>query len=178
MELLRPPVAGSGSGIYLKPGDFRFYVPELGVPRPLRLHTLLGSCISVILWHPERKIGGMSHVILPERGRKGPTTALDARYCDESLAMFQREVIRAATRPAQYLTYLVGGGRMYESLNVCDGETVGERNIESARAQLKAAGFLLRAEDVGREGYRKVEIDLATGAVTVLFGTQRKLLSG
>lgn len=170
------PTPSRDSGIYLKPGDFRFYVPEPGVPRPLRLHTLLGSCVSVILWHPELRLGGMSHIILPTRGRRATVAAPDGRYCDDAIAMFQREVLRLGTRPVQYLTYLVGGGRMYEVISDSEGAGVGDRNIEAARRELKAAGFLLRAEDVGKDGYRKVELDLATGTVTVAFGNQKRVL--
>lgn len=147
------------------------------MPRPRRLHTLLGSCVSIILWHPERRIGGMSHIILPECVRRNASPALDGRYCDGAISLFLDEIRRTGTRPMQYSTYLVGGGRMYNAPTLADGDTVGQRNILMARQQLKAAGFLIRAEDVGQDGYRKVELDLNTGAVNVMFGNQRRTLS-
>lgn len=171
------PVSMSSGGIYLNPGDFRFYCPVPGQQRPTRLHTLLGSCVSVILWHPERCIGGMSHIILPERSARAAANAPDGRYCEGAIALFKREIVCAGTMPQQYLVYLVGGGRMYATPGVMDDASVGERNVQAAHTQLKAAGFLLRAEDVGLSGYRKVELDLQSGAVAVAFGNKRRLLS-
>ncbi len=39
------------------------------------LKTELGSCVSLCLWDPIRKIGGMNHYLLPTRTeiRKNPT---------------------------------------------------------------------------------------------------------
>jgi len=61
-----PGNLGHAHRFTLNPGDFRFYVPIPGVA-PLRLYTLLGSCVSVVLWHPERKIGGMSRLVAGTR---------------------------------------------------------------------------------------------------------------
>ena len=72
---------------------------------------------------------------------------------------------------------LLGGGRMYSIPGKMDEVSVGQRNVESARVHLKKAGFLLRAEDVERDGHRKVELDLQTGEVTVVFGNRKRLLS-
>ena len=29
-----------------------------------RIRTLLGSCVSITLWHPQRRVGAMSHFLL------------------------------------------------------------------------------------------------------------------
>ena len=69
--------------VFLQPGDFHF-----GAGRT-RISTLLGSCISITLWHPARLIGGMCHFMLPTRGLPGGVP-LDGRYADEALALFDR----------------------------------------------------------------------------------------
>ena len=48
----------------LMPGDFVFGNSEL------KLKTLLGSCVAITLWHPDKKIGGMCHYMLPGRNIK------------------------------------------------------------------------------------------------------------
>lgn len=48
-------VATPDREVYLRPGDFCF-----GEGR-LRITTLLGSCVSVVLWHPTQAHGGMCH---------------------------------------------------------------------------------------------------------------------
>lgn len=160
-----------GHEVFLHPGDFYFHSPAPNRPQPGRLRTLLGSCISVILWHPERRLAGMSHVILPVRGKGTSSAGLDGRYCDESIMLFLREVERAGVRPGQFQVYLVGGSQMYPTENGMFA--IGEGNIAAARIHLKQAGFTLCAEHVGKVDYRKVEIDLVTGLVTVLFRNRR-----
>ena len=71
--------------VFLQPGDFHF-----GAGRT-RISTLLGSCISITLWHPARLIGGMCHFMLPSRGLPAGVP-LDGRYADEALAMFDQPV--------------------------------------------------------------------------------------
>lgn len=171
-----PLASGNKPAVYLGPGDFRFYCPAPGKPPLIRLHTLLGSCVSIVVWHPERGIGGMNHIILPERSARAAAAAGaagDGRYCSSAVAMLCQEIARAGTKPQQYQTYLVGGGKMYALPSGDEEGNVGARNIAAARSQLKAAGFLIRNEHVGQEGYRKVELDLRTGAVNVLFNNQR-----
>ncbi len=157
---------GSVDSVFLNPGDFHFHQPVVGRMQPKRLRTLLGSCVGIVLWHPERRLGAMAHAILPSRSRPDGVSTLDARYCDEAIARFKQEALRAGTLPPQYQVYLVGGGQMYVALGA--QFAVGQRNIDAARTLLKEAGFVLRAEHVGTEHHRKVELDLQTGAVNVV----------
>jgi chemotaxis protein CheD len=156
--------------VFLNPGDFHFYRPASGKPPLTRLHTLLGSCVSVILWHPEHRLAGMSHAILPGRGRRNVLPGMDGRYCDEAISLFRQELIRGGFLAQQFHVYLVGGGQMYATQD--KGLSIGERNIETARIHLKQAGFLIRNEHVGRECYRKVTLDVKTGAVVVTFNNR------
>jgi len=170
MDLALEPV--KAGAVFLNPGDFRFYCPAPGKAQPSKLHTLLGSCVSMVLWHPERRMGGMSHVILPSRsGPQGQSQVLDGRYCDEAVALFKRELMQAGTMPGQFQVYVVGGGRMYVTRDAVF--SVGNRNVDAARVHLKRHGFLVRAEHVGADYHRKVELDLTTGVVTVVCNNAR-----
>ena len=106
--------------VFLQPGDFHF-----GGGRT-RLSTLLGSCISITLWHPRRLIGGMCHYMLPGRSRAADAP-LDGRYADEALALFDQAVARVASRPADYQVKVFGGGNML----VHDGTAPQMMNIAS-----------------------------------------------
>jgi chemotaxis protein CheD len=163
--------ASGAVNVILNPGDFHFHCPALGRPAPTRLSTLLGSCVSVVVWHPERGMAGMSHSVLPGRTRRGEALALDGRFCDEAVTMLRKELIRGGVSAQQFHVYLVGGGRMYQTQG--EALSIGERNVEAARGLLKQAGFLIRAEHVGMEGYRKLELDLKSGDAVVTFANKR-----
>lgn len=169
-------INSDGSGdVFLNPGDLVFHRPAAGKPQPTRLHTLLGSCVSVILWHPTLRLAGMSHAVLPSGGHHKKSREFDGRYCDQVVQFFCRELACSGTHPAQFKVYLVGGSQMY--LNKNDSLSIGSRNVEVIRAHLKQAGFILSAEHVGRDAHRKVAINLSSGLVTVTFDNRPIQLS-
>ena len=154
----RPP------DVFLMPGDFHFGAA------PLRIATLLGSCVSIALWHPLRRIGGMCHYLLPS-GTVRPDTRPGA-YADLAMNWLLKELSRAGSHPVEYQASLVGGGNMFPGLRRAPGTEVGERNIAAGRALLAKHGFSLHLDDTGGAGHRHVELDLATGRISVRFERQ------
>lgn len=82
--------------VYLRPGDFCFGEGKL------RLNTLLGSCISITMWHPLLVHGGMCHYMLPSRNQLRGCLAPDGKYGDEAMELFMFELKKRRTHPAQY----------------------------------------------------------------------------
>lgn len=129
------------------------------------LRTLLGSCIAITLWHPQRRWGGMCHYLLPSRQNRG-SSALDGRYGDEAIALMLQAINRVGTHAADYQAHLYGGAdTMPDGFNL--KFNVGERNIEQAWAMIDAHGFQLQDVDVGDTMPRTVTLDLKNGQVQV-----------
>lgn len=157
--------------VFLQPGQLYFGTGHV------RVRTLLGSCVSITLWHPRRRIGGMCHYMLPTRGLD--PGALDAKYADEALALLLGEIRRARTQPGEYVAKLFGGGNMFpgQSVNGACGGTrclgqvsagcsdVACKNIVAGRALLRRHGFGSGVEHVGGTGYRNLCFDLWSGDV-------------
>lgn len=154
------------SEVFLNAGDFYFHRPDAAQRAPVVLRTLLGSCVSVVLWHPGKKLGGMCHCVLPTRSQS--YGALDGNHCEGAIQLFRRELERTATRATDYRTYLMGGARMSLGLRNADRVSVGERNIEACRTLLRQHGFSIIGEHIGASGPRRVEFNLDSGAVDVL----------
>ena len=51
-----------------------------------RISTLLGSCVSITLWHRAKRIGGMCHYMMPSAIVE-TAAPLDGRYAGRSLAL-------------------------------------------------------------------------------------------
>ena len=161
--------------VFLNAGDFYFHRAETPPEHAVVLRTLLGSCVSIVLWNPERKLGGMCHAVLPTRSQT--YSELDGNHCPGAVQLFLRELQRTATRASQYHAYLLGGARM--SLGQINQQriAVGDRNVHTCRELLQAAGFTIRNEHVGLTGPRRVEFNLYTGSVDVLHANQKQTLS-
>ena len=74
--------------IFLQPGEF--FVADADY----QVRTMLGSCVSITLWHPFKRVGAMSHFLLPTRGASERAPELDARYGDEALDLMLGELKR------------------------------------------------------------------------------------
>lgn len=162
--------------VFLNAGDFFFRAPRVAEPIQACVRTLLGSCVSIVLWNSRNQAGGMSHSVLPAR----TTTlgALDANHCEGATALFLRELERSRTTPSDYAVYLVGGARMSMGLRNADKVSVGERNIDACRTLLLRAGFSIAAEHVGRSGPRRLTLQMASGRIEVLHENRITVLNG
>jgi len=151
--------------VLLEPGDFYF-----GAGRT-RISTLLGSCISITLWHPRKRIGGMCHYMLTERNPQNSrpaNVALDGRYASEAFALFLQHVEAAGTRPGEYQAKLFGGANMFSGGSTGKMD-IGPRNIDYGRQLLAAKNITLIAEHVGGSGRRKLHFELWSGDVLLAF---------
>ena len=148
--------------LVLRPGEY--FVGEAGY----RVRTVLGSCVSVTLWSPQRRIGAMSHFLLSSRARGEDLPALDARYGDEALQLMLRELALAGISPALCQAKIFGGGNMFPAHRGQSGQrglAVGRRNGEAARSLLQAHGIAVISESLFGDGHRQVAFDIATGHV-------------
>lgn len=146
----------------LKPGEM--HVAEA----PTLISTVLGSCVSVCLYSPEKKIGAMCHCILPTRlhahmQRHNPHCCVDS-CVDSMVAEFsRRHKVPRATIKAK----IFGGANVLENgaEGAEDAATIGHRNIEAARQALQDHELPLVAECVGGDHGYKVFFNTETGEV-------------
>ncbi len=148
--------------IFLQPGEIYFGDLET------RIRTLLGSCVAITVWHPQRRIGGMCHYMLPARRRGKKIGTIDGRYADEALLLLLKEILRAATNPYEYEVKLFGGGNMFaDSAHTRRELNVADRNVEAGRELLKQHDFSAAAEHLGGRGHRQIIFEVASGDVWV-----------
>ena len=149
--------------VRLAPGEFFFGEGHT------RVHTLLGSCVAITLWHPQRCIGGMCHYLLPsrstnERLRRG-------YFADDAVNMFLEDIRASVTRPDDYEVKVFGGGNMLDGAG--DGRwrfNVPEENVAAGISLLERHGFRVKATDVGGTLKRNIVFELWNGDVWVKRG--------
>ena len=156
-----PHAAEAEKTVVLAAGDFYFGGGHT------RISTLLGSCVSITLWHPRKRIGGMCHYMMTERTRT-PDTPLDGRYATEAFELFLQHVEQAGTRPSEYQAKLFGGANMFQEINGSRMD-IGARNIDYGHRLLASKHIALIAEHVAGSGRRKLHFDLWSGDVWLAF---------
>ncbi len=145
--------------LFLNPGGY-FFGPLDG-----ELITLLGSCVSLCAWHPEKRLLLATHVVLPER----PSDVLlkDTRYGDVVLQCVLADVFRHKTQIHEYKLALFGGSTTL--YNASDYEnSVGSRNVTYMRYVVEnVMKCSLSSEDTGGTRHRRLHIDGINGRFRV-----------
>lgn len=148
--------------IFLQPGEYYFG------DRDTRIRTVLGSCVSMTLWHPMLLVGGMCHYMLPERGierRGGAWPPPDGRYADEAIALLLQEIDAVGVSHKEYQVKLFGGGNMFPGTHKSMGPHIGLKNVEAARRLVEKHGFSCIAEHLGDVGHRNIIFNIWNGDV-------------
>ncbi len=146
--------------ITLNPGDF--YFGSCGS----KVKTILGSCVAITMWNPQKRQGGMCHFLLPSH-TEANQDGLSGKYADHAVALFIQDIDRTKTTPQDYQVKVFGGGKMFPQLGRPNEFSVGDRNIVAAKDLLKRHGFQVHSEHTGEAGHRQVMLDLATGQTFV-----------
>lgn len=152
----------------LQPGELHF---ELHNPK-LVVHTLLGSCVAMTVWHPRLKIGGMCHYLLPNRQHYHRNSHHPhGYYGSDVMEFFMEKIIASGHDPTAFQVKLFGGGHVIRLNDQLNPEiNVADANVRFGRNELITRGFSIKAEDVGGRRYRKVFFELASGNVWVQYG--------
>lgn len=133
----------------------------------------LGSCIGLVVFDRDRSFGALAHVMLPDsQGR----TDRPAKYADTAVAFLVKELNKNGCKTASLAAKITGGASMFQTFS--GNLNIGERNIESVRAQLKKLNIPLVAEDVGGTAGRtivyhpaengKISVKTAAGTVKII----------
>jgi chemotaxis protein CheD len=130
---------------------------------PVRLTTIVGSCVSVCLWDPSHRIGGMNHFLLPFGGGTGPASL---RFGNTAIARLVESVLELGAARAGLVAKVFGGACVIDAF-LERGEHLGIRNAQAAVDALAGEGVPIVASDAGGRRGRKVVFDTADGAVWV-----------
>ena len=149
------PFEGTTPIVRLQAGDIFFD------PAPHRLMTLLGSCVAVCLWDRCRRMGGMTHSLLPRStGEGGPA----GRDVDAAINDLVNRMIRAGCRTEDMAAKMFGGFTALSGLGT--SSRIGKANVESAVHTLDEWGIEIVAQEILREGGIVIYQNTETGDVS------------
>ena len=129
------------------------------------LKTVVGSCVALCLWDPDRKLGGMAHIMMPERN--GDARAAEGKYADTAVNALVRDMKKSGANIERVQAVCAGGASMF--LRIPNkGKTIGDRNSLAVRQILNRLNIRISTESLGGTMGRKVIMDCSNGAVTIV----------
>ena len=134
----------------------------------------LGSCVAILLYDAQARIGGMAHILLPSpalsRKDKNP-----AKFPQTAVPRLLELMVADGAQAQRITARLAGGASMFASLAPTGTIQMGERNLVAARQVLNTHRLPLVGEAVGGDFGRTVRFRICDGQVqisTVMHGVQ------
>ncbi len=128
---------------------------------PLRLHTVLGSCIAVCLWDPVAGAGGMNHILVP-------SSRLDcqcgSRCGVHAMELLINALMQLGAERRHFVAKAFGAGNV---LPVFQTPTVGDLNARFVRDFLRTENIPLVAERLGGDCAVRVVFHAQSGRAFV-----------
>jgi chemotaxis protein CheD len=130
-------------------------------PDDVLITYALGSCISIAVYDPKARVGGLLHFMLPD-------STLDAIKAKEKAAMFADTGIPLLFKSC----YAIGAEKKRMVVKVAGGASIlddgnyfriGQKNITAMRKIFWHNNVLIDAEDTGRNCNRTVRLELGNG---------------
>ena len=148
----------SRPGVFLRPGDWFFGRGDH------RVTTVLGSCVSAVMWSPRLQLGAISHCLLPIRPEHATGTRHSpGDYVDETLQWMTQRLSDHGCRLLELDVSLAGGASANDI-------AIGSANVAQAQRWLQAAGMRLIQQDTGGRVVRRVTFNLTDGSLTIAHG--------
>jgi chemotaxis protein CheD len=131
---------------------------------PTVIGTLLGSCVAVCLFDPIRRVGGMNHILLPDRADVKGFNA-PARYGINAMELLINRIMNLNGGSRRFIAKIFGGARLLPSIP--DENSPGRQNVDFVETFLKQEQIRVSGMDVGGCLSRKILFHTDTGDVWV-----------
>jgi len=111
---------------------------------PVKIKTILGSCIAACMYDPSTRIGGMNHFLLP-----GELDSLDlsTRYGVNAMEMLINDMMKIGANRTQLQAKVFGGADIFRANHKL--MMVGKRNIRFVRDFLQTENIQILNERLG-----------------------------
>jgi len=143
---------------------------------------VLGSCVSVTLFHRRLGLSAVSHGMLPycrERAVCAGSCAGAAKFVECSVRTMAGRFKKAGITLQELEARIYGGAEMFGARSLAGPATsVGKQNVETALRALKDEALRIHAMDVGGRQGRKLFFDTGTGEVFLKHILRRAVSDG
>lgn len=123
----------------------------------------LGSCVAISLIDTRQAIGGMVHPMLPDATSQ--PVEEPGRFVATAVPDLISAVTTAGADHEALEASIVGGAEMLEF--TASENSIGDRNVATARSLLKSADIPIIEEATGGSAGRSVRCDVTDGTVTI-----------
>lgn len=131
----------------------------------------LGSCLGLMIYDPQVRVGGMLHAMLPlSKINPQKAEANPYMFVDTGVPKLFKSVYDLGAQKSRLIVKAAGCG---QPLGNNEMFKIGERNHIVLKKLLWKNNILLESEDIGGTSSRTVSFDLNTGQIVISSGSQK-----
>jgi len=129
------------------------------------IRTTLGSCLGIVFYDPEKKIGAIAHIMLATDPTGRDNAKNPAKYGQTALPLLAKMMKDEGSGPGQYTARIFGGASMFKGINSSFLQNIGEGNISVTREFLANNKIPLVIEDVAGHDGRTISLYMDDGRI-------------
>jgi len=126
----------------------------------------LGSCVGICLYDKTVKLGGLSHIMLPDSRSVNEQAALNRmKFADTAIPDMLSKMLQMGAVKARITAKIAGGALMFATAS--DKFNIGDRNVAAVKAKLQELKIPVISQDTGLNFGRTVFFYTEDGKVEV-----------
>ena len=146
--------------MHIHPGEYYISAEDA-------VYTILGSCVSVVLYSNKHKLGGMNHFMLPSTSEVIlPEKDYYGRYGVHAMELLINGLMKAGVQKRELTAKVFGGGNVLNT-DPSGRYHIGFKNTEFVFEFLAVENIPVIAKDTGSDHGRKIYFFPETGKVLV-----------
>ena len=125
----------------------------------------LGSCIGITFYDPAIKLGGLLHIMLPNRS--DPNDPKIYKYADSGIREMVRKLSAFGMVKSRTVVRIAGGAKMFDIKGNTDFGNIGQRNAAMVKKILMEERMRITSEDTGGAYARTMLLNVDNGDVVI-----------
>lgn len=148
--------------------NIKIGISDLNVARSpdVLLTYALGSCVGICLYDRAKKIGGLSHIMLPDSSASHGA-AQPYRFADTAIPILVQKMVLLGANKRALTAKIAGGARMFSTASNNSLSNIGQRNVVAVKEALAKQGIPIIAEDTGKDFGRTLFFTVEDGMMHI-----------
>lgn len=128
----------------------------------------LGSCVAVAIRDPEKKIGGLLHIMLPVCMKSEKQKEEEyPKYADTGIDLLIKELLAQGVSKRRLTAKLAGAAHMVKTQTVPESQDLSSQNLEAVKQRLAYHQIPIIAMEVGDAYPRTVIFEPESGILQI-----------
>jgi len=125
----------------------------------------LGSCIGLVIYDPQVKVGGILHYMLPDSSiDKSKAKGNPFMFADTAIPRLFKQTYTLGAKKQRMKIYIAGGAEILDQNGFFN---IGKRNYVALKKMFFKNNVLIGKQNVGGNVNRTVRLEVATGDIFV-----------